>query len=233
LPAAAPGGEVLLLGRANAGKSSLVNALLGRDAVLVAATPGTTRDLLRAELAPGVALWDAPGDIDDPTVADAAALALRERLAGRAAALLCVLDATAPQVPPSALRSPLPWLAIVWTKCDLVVTLPAAPPELAARGGEHVPVFRTSAARAEGLEPLRDLLRRSASAGVVDAGGPLRSALAAALLAVERAHSAAPLGAELVALELQAALAALDGIGGSHSPEHLLDRIYGRFCLGK
>lgn len=232
LPSAAPGGEVLLLGRANAGKSSLVNALLGRDEALVDGTPGTTRDLLRAELAPGVALWDAPGDLDEPTVADAAALALRERLAGRAAALLCVLDATAPQVPPAVLQSPLPWLAIVWTKCDLVAE-PPLPSALAERAGDAVPVFRTSAARRRGLEPLRDLLLRSGAAGVVDAGGPLRSALSAAVLAIERARVAAPLGAELVALELQAALAALDGIGGSHSPEHLLDRIYGRFCLGK
>src|SRR5690606_1044234 len=46
LPAAAPGGEVLLLGRANAGKSALANALAGDDAALVDGTPGTTRDLL-------------------------------------------------------------------------------------------------------------------------------------------------------------------------------------------
>jgi len=96
-----------------------------------------------------------------------------------------------------------------------------------------VPVLATSAAHGAGLEPLRELLRRSATAGVVDAGGPLRSALSGAALAVERARGAAGLGAELAAVELQAALAALDGIGGSHSPEHLLDRIYGRFCLGK
>ncbi|MBL8733739.1 MAG: 50S ribosome-binding GTPase, partial [Planctomycetes bacterium] len=85
LPAAAVGGEVLLLGRANAGKSSLANALAGRDVALVDASPGTTRDLLRIEVAPGVALWDAPGDMVAPGAADAAALALRDRLTGRAA----------------------------------------------------------------------------------------------------------------------------------------------------
>lgn len=233
LPAAAPGGEVLLLGRANAGKSSLVNALLGRSAALVCDTPGTTRDLLRAELAPGVHLWDAPGDLDQPSEADAAALQLRDRLAGRAAALLCVLDATAPQPPASVFASALPWLAIVWTKCDLVAAPPPLPADLARRAAAGVPVFATSAVQPQGLTPLRELLQRTAAGGVVDAGGPLRSAFAAALQAVLRARAAASAGPELCAVELQAALAALDDIGGRHSTEHLLDRIYGRFCLGK
>ena len=47
------------------------------------------------------------------------------------------------------------------------------------------------------------------------------------------AVDAADLQPEVSAAELQAALRALDGIGGEHSAEHLLDRIYGRFCLGK
>ena len=152
LPVAAPGGEVLLLGRSNAGKSSLGNALLGRDASLVDAAPGTTRDLLRIEIAPGVVLWDAPGDLDAPSTADAAALALRDRLAGRAAAAVCVLDASAPDVPPAMLAVPLPWLAIVWTKCDLVPEPPALPAALQPRAG-GVPVFATSARLGTGLHP--------------------------------------------------------------------------------
>jgi tRNA modification GTPase len=228
LPAAAPGGEVLLLGRANAGKSSLANALAGSSHALVDATAGTTRDLLRIELPGGGALWDAPGDLDDPAAADAQALAMRERLGGGAQALLLVLDANDPFVPPSALASPLPWLGIVWTKCDRT-SPPPLPPALAAR--VPVPVFATSAHSGDGLDALREHLARAARAGVVDAGGPLRLALAAATAAVERAlASDAP---ELVAVDLQAALRALDGIAGEHAAEHVLDRIYARFCLGK
>jgi tRNA modification GTPase len=236
LPAAAPGGEVLVLGRSNAGKSSLCNALVGRPAALVADEPGTTRDLLRIELLPGTALWDAPGDLDRPDVADAAALQLRERLAGRAAAVLCVLDATAPEPPESAVRSPLPWLAVVWTKCDLAdpPPLPGAVAERVTRVADRgVPVFATSSVDGGGLEPLRQHLQRAARAGVVDAGGPLRTAFREALAAVERARAVPPSDSELVAAELQGALRALDGIAGGHSPEQLLDRIYGRFCLGK
>ncbi|MEO6596052.1 MAG: hypothetical protein ABIP94_14985, partial [Planctomycetota bacterium] len=207
--------------------------LAGRRAVLVDGVPGTTRDLLRVEIAPGVAVWDAPGDLDRPGAVDAAALSLRQRLAGRAAALLAVLDATAPVVPPAMLEVPLPWLAVVWTKADLVAEVPGVPPALAARIGAAVPVLTTSAATGQGVQALRQLLERSARGSVVDAGGPVRTALQQALAALRAVQAAAKYGAEVAATELHAALAALDGIAGSHSPEQLLDRIYGRFCLGK
>ena len=232
LPVQAPGGELLLVGRANAGKSTLVNALAGAPRALVAGVAGTTRDLLRVEVAAGVHLWDAPGDLDDPSAADRAALELRDRLAGRAAGLLVVVDATDPRISEMATRSPLPWFGLVWTKCDLVTEPPPLAPEVRAR----VPagrVFMTSAARLRGVASLRAFLARHAGASGADAGGPLRTALQRCREAVAAAVDAADLQPEVSAAELQAALRALDGIGGEHSAEHLLDRIYGRFCLGK
>ena len=233
LPVAAPGGEHLLLGRANAGKSSLANALAGRDASLVDGSPGTTRDLLRIELEPGVVLWDAPGDLDTPAAADAQALALRDRIAGRATAALWVLDATAPMAPPSPGSSPLPCSAVVWTKCDAVTKVPPLPAELAPHVSPDVPVLCTSARTGAGLDRLRAHLRATETGGLIAAGGPLRAALGEAQQAIGRARAVAGTRAELAAVELQAALRAIDGLGGSHSPEALLDRIYGRFCLGK
>jgi tRNA modification GTPase len=230
LPAAVPGGEVLLLGAANAGKSSLCNALAGRDAVLVDARPGTTRDLVRVELPGGGVLWDAPGDLDDAATADREALALRDRLGGAAAAGAVVLDATRPAAPASALATTLPCAAIVWTKVDLAA-VPALPKALAPLAAAGVPVFATSAHTGAGLASLREHFAATARAGTVDAGGPLRLALAGAHAAIARAHEAA--APELAAVELQAALRALDGLHGAHSPEALLDRIYARFCLGK
>jgi tRNA U34 5-carboxymethylaminomethyl modifying GTPase MnmE/TrmE len=61
----------------------------------------------------------------------------------------------------------------------------------------------------------------------------VRAALQAARAAVLRVATLADRDTELAAVELQQALRALDGFVGSHTPEHLLDRIYGRFCLGK
>jgi len=233
LPSAAPGGEILLVGRANAGKSSLVNALSGQQKLLVADHAGTTRDLLRVEVAPSVYLWDAPGDLDSPTEADDAALALRERLSGRAAGLLVVLDASDPHVPQMALASPMPWFGVVFTKCDLVESVQALTEGVLARLPAADRVFLTSASAGTGLAHLKNCLRRSAGSSTVDAGGPLRTALQTAADAVRRAVDAAAMAPELAAAELQAGLRAIDGIAGEHSPEQLLDRIYGRFCLGK
>lgn len=231
LPAARIGGEALLLGASNAGKSSLANALAGADAALVGPSPGTTRDLLRIALPGGGALWDAPGDLDAPGAVDAAALALRDRAGGAAAACLCVLDATRPSAPRSALLRALPCVGVAWSKCDLVAP-PPLPAELAAFLPPDVPVFATSARTGAGLAALRGHLARAAAAGIVAAGGPLRQALGGALAALDRALATGG-GPELVAIDLLAALRSLDAIGGAHSPEDLLDRIYARFCLGK
>ncbi|MFM1873025.1 MAG: hypothetical protein RL398_2447 [Planctomycetota bacterium] len=226
LPMAAPGGELLLLGRSNAGKSSLCNALVGRADSLVDAGAGTTRDLLR-HVVGQTALWDAPGDLDSPSAADAAALALRDRLGGRAAAALWVLAADRMQVP--AQTAGLHCAAIVVTKCDLVgrvdpAALVAAPP--------GVPVFVTSTATGEGVAALRRWLQRQKGGGIAP-GAPLRGPLLAASAAVERAATALLGTPELAAAELLDAVRELAGVDGRHSAEPLLDRIYGRFCLGK
>jgi tRNA modification GTPase len=223
VPAAAPGGELLLLGASNAGKSSLCNALSGQSASLVAASAGTTRDLLRHAVG-AAALWDAPGDLDSPAAADALALALRDRLAGRAAGSLWVVDASAPQLPVGS--AGLPCLGVVWTKVDL-----ATPPTDAPLPPD-VPVFATSATTGTGLGPLRAWLQRSA-AGEVAAGAPVRRPLQAALAALERALPLLAAAPELAAAELHEAARHLAGVDGQHGIEPLLDRIYGRFCLGK
>lgn len=219
LPAATAGGELLLAGAANAGKSALANALAGRAEVLVDGTPGTTRDLLRVEIGDGVVLWDAPGDLDRPGAVDAVALALRDRLGGRAAAALLVID---PELPHVA-TPPLPVAAVVWTKADRGASLPAVvlPP---------VPRFVVSAVAGTGLTELRAFLRDQVAAGPVP-GSPVRTSLQGALRALDAA--AARTEPELVAIDLQAALAALDGVAGRHSAEDVLDRIFARFCLGK
>lgn len=230
LPAALPGGEILLLGAANAGKSSLCNALAGRDAVLVDAVAGTTRDLVRVELDRGLALWDSPGDLVEPQIgvpqaSDREALALRDRLGQRAACALLVVDPRTPHVPSTT----LPWLGVVFTKSEVagaqhrVVVLPQALATL--------PRFVVSAHTGDGIAALRDFLVARGAAGAGQGCAPLRERLELAKVAAERAL-VAPLP-ELAGEDLAMALQELGAMDGSHSPEDLLDRIFSRFCLGK
>lgn len=236
LPIVPAGGEVLLLGCSGAGKSSLANALAGAERAIVGdggdRAGGTTRDLLRIEIAPGVHLWDAPGDLDAPADVDRQALALRDRLAGTAGAAALVLDATAPRVPPAIATVPLPWFGVIWTKCDDPAV---AAPVLPAAAGfcSAAPVFATSARTGRGLAALRAALSTARGGAPVDAGGPLRTALATAAAAIERAAAAASLGPELAAVELRQALDALDVLLARDATELVLDRIHTRFCLGK
>ncbi len=247
LPEATPGGELLLLGAANAGKSSLCNALSERDAVLVDARAGTTRDVLAVRLVAtdataqnvdqGVTLLDAPGDLDAPSDLDAAALRLRDQVGLRAAGALLVVDVSAPRVP--ALSAALPVRATIFTKIDLLPLTAREPTVLlAAHHLDHLPRphFFVSSSTGEGLVELRrSLLAASTNSHAHRGSRRWRDALEHALASVQRAHSLGATGAneELVAAELGDALVALDAIDGRSSPEDLLDRVFARFCLGK
>jgi tRNA modification GTPase len=240
LPPTGVHGEVLLLGAANAGKSSLVNALsadsltgakgeaasVAPRQAMVAAVAGTTRDVLAFELAPGLTLLDGPGDLPDSAAAakDASALALRDRIAERVAGVLEVVDVTAPRFPAAAAA---PVVARVFTKIDLH-TPPASPTGT-------IPTFPVSNVTGAGVPALREFLLRSAGSGHHGLRTRVHDALGSVPVALDRAMALAAAGQpdELIALELGIALAALDRIHGRSSPEDLLDRIFAGFCLGK
>lgn len=243
LPDAGSGGALLLLGAANAGKSSLCNALAERDAVLVADAAGTTRDVVAVSIVGGVTLLDAPGDLDAPSEVDAAALRLRDRLGARAGAVLVVVDATAPALP--AVPTGLPVAAVVGTKLDLVDAAASDACRLAAHRQPTLasaPFFATSARTGVGLSTLRAHLQGRVATGAPAPGAARwRLALTEAAAAAARALATGaadgptddPIADELVAADLAHALAALDDVHGRASPEALLDRIFARFCLGK
>ena len=231
LPQAVAGGEALLLGASNAGKSSLCNALAGRAATLVDASRGTTRDVVRVELPSGGALWDAPGDLRDAGEVDQAALRLRDRVGGRAACAIVVVD---PAADPMPLATSLPCLAVVWTKRDLALEVRDAVREglrRAAPFAASAPEFFVSSATGEGIAELSAFLQRHVRAGTADAGEPVRHSLVAAADGLRRAAAASE--PELVSQDVQEALRRLQEVDGAHGVDDLLDRIYGRFCLGK
>ena len=227
LPQARTGGEVLLLGAGNAGKSSLCNALAEEEVVLTGAGSGTTRDVLRIPLSDGIVLLDSPGDVAQPRGTEEQALDLRDRLAQGCDAALLVVDLTAPHV----VQTRLPVLATVLTKVDLVAELPASVQGLLP----SAPRFFLSNLTGQGLAPLRQFLLQHVGGGPSARGNRVRDLLTRCRLGLGRAASGAEDGdaEEVVAVEMREALELLDQVHGRSTTEDLLDRIFSRFCLGK
>jgi len=241
--------RVVLLGAPNAGKSSLFNALAEEGEALVSTLAGTTRDFLGAPWTlPGgaVRLIDTAGLTGAARGLDAEAQAETDRLGESADLLLWVVDATEADAvgrcEEALVRAAETPVVVAWNKDDLAGARPA--PELEAT--RAATVVSTSATLPRGLERLaREVARRlGIRAGATEAGAASldrelsarhRAALRCAAEAVERGLVAwlggTPL--DLFAEELRAATAELDSISGRTTPEDLLDRIFGAFCIGK
>ncbi len=246
------GVRVPMVGRPNAGKSSLFNALLGEERAIVTPEPGTTRDRVseRLEIA-GVAvtLSDTAGIRLASNPIEAMGVARALGALEDAALVLWVVDGTQPYESDGdlllgALAGKRVLLAL--TKSDLIEAsrAPVTGDELLALipGGE-THALRVSSVTGDGLTGLRDAFATLLGAGEGAAGGlagavanPRHSeALSRARAALARADEQAALGApgEIVALELREALAAVGEVTGQGAGADLLDRIFARFCIGK
>lgn len=232
---------VVIAGRPNAGKSSLLNRLCGQDAAIVSPTPGTTRDVLRERvLIQGVAveLLDTAGlrATREPVEAEGIRRARREL--ARADHVLYLVDAADPDAA-SALAAEIDELpaglgcTVVDTKCDL-----ARPPAQApARTTGRIAVSTVSG---EGMAKLVAHLAGLAGAGGVGEGTfsararhvqALRETCARLAAATQRiAGHGLP---ELVAEELRLAQVALGEVTGEFTSEDLLGTIFATFCIGK
>lgn len=225
---------VAIAGPPNAGKSSLLNRIVRREAAIVSPVPGTTRDVVEVHLDLGghpVTLLDTAGlrDTDDPVEQEGVRRA-RERAAA-ADVVLWVRDATAEAECPPAEGLDRAWT--VRTKIDLAGVREAVTADLAGRQ------FWTSAVTGEGVRELLTGLQAAAEA-VVGAGEPAlvtrarhRAALEEAVAALDRGLAERSGRDELVAEELRLAGRALGRLVGRVDVEDVLDVIFRDFCIGK
>ena len=245
----------VIAGRPNAGKSTLLNALLREERAIVSATPGTTRDFIEDEVSlDGLRFRfvDTAGLRDDPAdeVEAIGVRRTRQRI-GQAALLLYLFDLT--EMSPAAVRAEigeltaglaLPVLA-VGNKTDLAA--PDAPAAFAAAfqldAETHVPLVFVAAGHNAGLDALQAALlaqvrgaglEHTATATIVTSLRHARALeTAAAHLAAVQAGLDGGHGTELLAADLRHALAALGEITGEISSEDLLTSIFTQFCIGK
>lgn len=209
---------VAIAGPPNAGKSTLLNCLAGREAAIVSAIPGTTRDLVEVHLDIGgqaVTLIDTAGLRETADEIEAEGV---RRARARAAAADLVLWLSAEGAPPP---SDLAGAVQVRSKCDL------------GEGGAGLPI---SAATGQGIEALVALI--SARAESLVGGEPAlvtrarqREALEGALAHLHRAEVTQ--ADELLAEDLRLAARALDRVVGRVDVEDVLDALFRSFCIGK
>ncbi|MBX3703121.1 MAG: tRNA uridine-5-carboxymethylaminomethyl(34) synthesis GTPase MnmE [Steroidobacteraceae bacterium] len=223
---------VVIAGRPNAGKSSLLNALAGHDAAIVTDTPGTTRDVLRERISiDGLPLHvaDTAGLRESPDAIEAEGMRRARAEMARADLLLYVVDAAAGAAPGELGSLPgNPPALVVWNKTDL------APMPADAAG------IAISALTGAGMDELRGRLKaaagyRDAAAGAYSARRRHLDALARAksLFGAAQARLAQRAAPELVAEDLRQAHRALGEITGEVTSDELLGAIFAGFCIGK
>ncbi|HOC57512.1 MAG TPA: tRNA uridine-5-carboxymethylaminomethyl(34) synthesis GTPase MnmE [Verrucomicrobiota bacterium] len=230
-----------IIGRPNAGKSSLLNQLLGRDRAIVSAIPGTTRDTIEETASIRglpVIFIDTAGLREARDEIEAEGVRRSHQSLRQAEFILHVFDGSEPLT--AADESYLAEFAgkrriLVCNKADL-------PARLQWPADLNVPVAKVCCLTGQGIEPLKDAIKALVWSGAINTEmlpaminarheDALNRARAATLRTLDALRADAPL--ELAALDLRIAVNAVGEIVGQTTTEDLLDLIFSQFCIGK
>ena len=235
--------KLVIAGRPNVGKSSLLNALLGEKRAIVTNIPGTTRDAIEEILNLAgipVRIMDTAGIRATGDEVEKLGVEKTEQLLEQADVILVVMDASAGMLQEDLAvnqKAGSKKCLVVVNKSDLVGTVEIAQWE-EATGRECVAI---SARTGQGLEDLENKIRALIEAGIPVAEGPLitrvrhEQALKTALEHIWDAAAACSAGVpeDIIAIDIREAWASLGEITGETASEEIVDRIFADFCIGK
>lgn len=243
------GMQVVIAGRPNAGKSSLLNALAGRDSAIVTDVAGTTRDVLKEHIhinGMPVHIIDTAGLRDSPDKVEQIGIERAWQAIGDADRVLFVIDSTQTSVidpyeiwPEFMARLPagIP-TTVVRNKADL--SGEAIGEQVLTTAHGDITVVGLSAQTRAGVDSLRDHLAATMGLDTTNEGQFIArrrhlDALAVAQQHVDQGQAQLEenMAGELLAEELRLAHQALTEITGEFTSDDLLGRIFSSFCIGK
>lgn len=237
--------RISLIGSVNAGKSSLFNALLGKERAIVTPVAGTTRDSIEANLYKNGYFWlliDTAGLRQTGDFIEQRGIEKSYEEAIKADVLLLVIDASRSmtaeesQIYTTMVEQHAQKTLVIWNKNDLAAATTTYPDKL-----DSLPSFKLSAAEGSGLEELEEAIVKK-----IDALFELQqstfilshrqfnlvSEIEKKLLYIE-SSLAGQVHYELVAYELKDLLEKVCELTGKHISEEILDTVFSKFCIGK
>ncbi|HET9085971.1 MAG TPA: tRNA uridine-5-carboxymethylaminomethyl(34) synthesis GTPase MnmE [Acidobacteriaceae bacterium] len=241
------GFTLAIVGRPNAGKSSLFNRLVQRERAIVTSAPGTTRDLVTETIALGgipLHLIDTAGLREAENEAESIGIEKSREAFADADVIVLVLDATADVLTTEelAMLESLPErrALIAINKTDLPQGS-SAMQRFQQQGKNVAPLVSTSALTGEGIPALQNGILKLIRADARETEHGLmtnlrqQQAVASALGALQDAESAlaTDIPHEMLLLDLYSALRHLDALTGATTAEDVLNLIFSTFCIGK
>ncbi|MBR5287070.1 MAG: tRNA uridine-5-carboxymethylaminomethyl(34) synthesis GTPase MnmE [Clostridia bacterium] len=229
---------VVLAGRPNAGKSSLMNSLLGGERAIVTDVPGTTRDTLTESFqheGVRINLTDTAGLRETEDVVERIGVQRARKAIDEADVRVLVIDGSVPLAQQEDALDCLPNLIVI-TKGDLDMQVTA---QKIADRYPGIPLSSVCAPRGEGISELKDMLvsfapKDATESSMLSQARHVEAAMRACRsLADAQAAIDDGMPLDVCAVDLSSALDALGEITGETMSERVIDEVFARFCVGK